>query len=132
MGRLSTGDLLTTWESAYKKGLLTFFLLLILYEQESYAFELAPRVGEYSQGTLTADENSIYRALNRFESLGMVRSTWRESDVGPNRRYYHLTDAGKELLRAFTQRNLLLFQRPPLAGRIQAVLDGAPHKTRES
>jgi DNA-binding PadR family transcriptional regulator len=120
------------WEATYKKGLLTFFLLLILYEQESYAFELAPRVAEVSQGTLTADENSIYRALNRFESLGMVRSTWRESGVGPARRYYRLTETGKELLRAFTQRNLMLFQRPPLAGRIQAALDGAPRKAKES
>jgi DNA-binding PadR family transcriptional regulator len=126
MARHLTGDLLSSWEANYKKGLLTFFLLLILHEQEGYAFEMAPKVAEYSQGTLTADENSIYRALNRFEGLGIVRSTRRQSDLGPPRRYYQLTETGADLLRAFVARDLLIFQREPLSGRIQAVLDGAP------
>jgi DNA-binding PadR family transcriptional regulator len=119
-------ELLSAWEENYKKGLLTFWLLLILQSRETYAFEMAQLVGEASQGTVTADEKSIYRALNRFEDLKLVTSTWRDSEVGPPRRYYSLTEVGLELLQAFVQRNILLFQSKPVAQRIQAALDGTP------
>ncbi len=118
-------ELLQAWDASYKKGLLTFWILLLLHERESYAFEMCQRVSEVSQGTVSADENSIYRALNRFESLGIVASTWRDSDLGPQRRYYHLSDVGLDLLRAFILRNILLFQSQPVAERIQGVLDHA-------
>jgi DNA-binding PadR family transcriptional regulator len=119
-------ELLQAWESSYKKGLLTFWILLLLHERQSYAFEMCQKVGQVSQGTVTADENSIYRALNRFESLSILASDWRDSDVGPPRRYYHLTDVGLDLLRAFILRNILLFQSEPVAERIRAVLDHLP------
>ena len=118
--------LLQAWDGSYKKGLLTFWILLLLHERESYAFEMCQRVSETSQGTVTADENSIYRALNRFEGLGILASDWRDSDLGPPRRYYHLTNVGLDLLRAFILRNILLFQSDPVAERIRAVLDHAP------
>jgi DNA-binding PadR family transcriptional regulator len=121
-------ELLEAWEGNYKKGLLTFWLLLLLHDREAYAFEMSRLVGENSQGTVTADENSIYRALNRFQDMGIVKSSWQESDVGPPRRYYRLTEKGLELLRAFIRRNILLFQNEPTAGRIQAVLDRNPAK----
>jgi DNA-binding PadR family transcriptional regulator len=120
----SVQELLEAWEGNYKKGLLTFWLLLLLHGREAYAFEMSRLVTENSQGTVTADENSIYRALNRFQDMGIVKSTWQESDVGPPRRYYRLSEKGLELLQAFVRRNILLFQNQPTAGQIQAVLDG--------
>jgi DNA-binding PadR family transcriptional regulator len=118
-------ELLLAWDASYKKGLLTFWLLLLLHGRESYAFEMTRLVAEASQSTITADENSIYRALNRFEGLGIVASAWHESDLGPPRRYYHLTGTGLELLRAFIRRNILVFQSKEVAGRIKSVMDGA-------
>jgi len=119
-------DLLAAWEQNYKKGLLTFWLLLILHEREAYAFEMSRLVEDQSQGTITADEKSIYRALNRFEGLGVVASSWHTSEVGPPRRYYRLSDTGRQLLRAFIRRNVLLFQTDSVARRIQAALDSQP------
>jgi PadR family transcriptional regulator, regulatory protein PadR len=126
MGRKTTiavDALLKNWEEAYKKGLLTFWLLLYLHERPAYAYELSVAIGKLSQGTVTADDNSIYRALNRFESLGLVESELRQSDVGPQRRYYQLTDTGLELLRQFIQRNILIFEQPEIAARLRAVAD---------
>ncbi len=122
----SLQELLTAWEENYKKGLLTFWLLLLLHAQESYAFEMAELVRDATQGTITADENSIYRALSRFETLALVTSNWRDSEVGPPRRYYRLTDLGLELLRAFISRNVLLFQSQSVAERIRTALDCQP------
>ena len=117
-------DLLITWEGNYKKGLLTFWLLLILVEREAYAFEMSSMVSDLSQGTITADEKSIYRALNRFENLSIVSSSWQDSDIGPRRRYYRMTEMGEELLRLFIRRNILLFQSEPVSDRITEVLAG--------
>jgi PadR family transcriptional regulator PadR len=110
--------LLEQWENVYKKGLLTFWLLLLLQERPMYVFEMGGVLAEVSQGAVTADEKSLYRALRRFEAMGLVESAWRPSDVGPRRRYYHLSALGNELLRRFVRRNILVFQEPAVAARL--------------
>ena len=107
--------LLDQWEGTYKKGLLTFWLLLLLHERPMYVFEMGQALVDASQGTITADGKSLYRALRRFERIGLVESRWQASEVGPRRRYYHLTGLGTELLRRFVRRNLLIFQDPAVA-----------------
>ncbi len=114
-------ELLKNWEEVYKKGLLTFWILLFLHERPAYAYEMSAAIAELSQGMVSADEKSMYRALNRFEALGIVRSEMEQSSLGPHRRYYRLTDAGIALLRRFIERNILVFQSPGIAKRIQAV-----------
>ncbi len=118
-------ELLENWEGVYKKGLLSLWLLLFLHDRPAYAYELSAAVDTLSQGTITADDNSIYRALNRFESLGVVQSELRQSAVGPQRRYYQLTETGLALLRQFIQRNILVFEQPDIAARLQAVVKAA-------
>lgn len=116
--------LLDQWESVYKKGLLTFWLLLLLYERPMYVFEMSQALNGISQSTMSADEKSLYRALRRFEATGLVESTWQPSDVGPRRRYYHLTDLGMELLRRFVRRNVLIFQTSAVASLLDDLTQG--------
>ena len=80
-----------------------------------YVFEMGQALVSASQGTIAADGKSLYRALRRFERIGLVESTWHSSEVGPRRRYYRLTGMGTELLRRFVRRNLLIFQDPTVA-----------------
>lgn len=114
--------LLDQWDNVYKKGLLTFWLLLLLCERKMYVFEMGEALSNVSQGSITADEKSLYRALRRFEAMGLVESTWQRSELGPRRRYYQLTELGLELLRRFVQRNILIFQEPPVARRLALAL----------
>src|SRR5512147_2297302 len=107
-------DLLTKWEETYKKGLLSFWILLLLYERPSYPYEMSNEVAKISQGTISVDDNSIYRALNRFESVGIVKSELQQSNTGPQRRYYSLTQKGLGLLTEFIQRNIQVFGVPPV------------------
>jgi PadR family transcriptional regulator, regulatory protein PadR len=88
-------DLLNKWEENYKKGLLPFWILLLLYERSSYRYEMSAEVAKIGQGTISVDDNSIYRALNRFESVGIVKSDLPQSTTGPQRRYYRLSGKGK-------------------------------------
>jgi DNA-binding PadR family transcriptional regulator len=116
-------ELLDRWEESYKKGLLSFWLLLLLHERPTYAFEMNARVLALSRGTISADENSIYRALNRFEEIGVVGSQLQASPQGPARRYYQLTEKGSRLLRCFIERNILLFQEEEVEKRIKEIVN---------
>ena len=118
-------DLLTKWEETYKKGLLSFWILILLYERPSYPYEMSAEVTKLSQGTISVDDNSIYRALNRFESVRIVQSELQQSNTGPRRRYYSLTNKGKALLTEFIQRNIQVFETPSVAERISAVLQNS-------
>jgi PadR family transcriptional regulator PadR len=119
------GDLLNKWEETYKKGLLSFWILLLLYERPSYPYEMSAEVAKISQGTISVDDNSIYRALNRFEAAGIVKSELQQSSTGPQRRYYSLTNTGKALLTQFTQRNIQVFETPSVSERITIVLQNS-------
>ncbi|HEY4690534.1 MAG TPA: PadR family transcriptional regulator [Anaerolineae bacterium] len=125
MTHSTVDDLLEQWEEAYKKGLLTFWLLLLLHEQPCYAFELSAAVAKASNETIAADDQSIYRALKRFEGMKIVSSYWEESPQGPPRKYYRLSDLGEELLKRFIQRNIMLYQDESVEKRVKAVLNGA-------
>jgi PadR family transcriptional regulator, regulatory protein PadR len=118
-------ELLTKWEESYKKGLLSFWILLLLYERSSYPYEMSAEVAKISQGTISVDDNSIYRALNRFESVGIVKSELQQSSTGPQRRYYSLTSKGKNLLIEFIERNIQVFETPSVSERITAVLQNS-------
>lgn len=118
----SLDDLLARWEETYKKGLLSFWILLLLDQRPSYAFEMKALIEELSQGTISADSNSLYRALGRFEEMGLVAGEVRPSASGPDRRYYTLTANGQNLLAQFARRNLLVFQQPEVAERLRVLL----------
>ena len=112
-------NLLTQWEETYKKGLLSFWLLLLLATRKAYPYEIKGAITEMSQHTINADENSIYRALNRLADSGIVDSEVLPSETGPSRRYFFLTDLGHELLTRFITRNILVFEQPDVAEMIQ-------------
>ena len=117
-------ELLKTWEESYKKGLLSFWILLLLHERSSYPYEMSAAIKNISQESISVDDNSVYRALNRFDAMGIVKSTYQQSDSGPQRRYYSLTKKGSVLLKEFIQRNILVFETPSVVERIRAVTNG--------
>jgi PadR family transcriptional regulator PadR len=119
------GELLNKWEETYKKGLLSFWILLLLYERPTYPYEMSAEVAKISKGTISVDDNSIYRALNRFESVNIVKSELQQSSTGPQRKYYSLTNTGKALLTEFIQRNIQVFEDPSVSERIATVLQNS-------
>ncbi len=120
-----TDTLLEKWEEVYKKGLLSFWMLLVLHRRPAYAFEMNALIRQLSQGTISADDNSLYRALSRFEDMGLVASELQPSPNGPARRYYALTPAGRQLLRRFIERNVLIFRNEDVKEEIEkAIADG--------
>ena len=115
-------SLLDQWEESYKKGLLSFWLLLLLAQRKAYPYEIKAAINEMSRNTINADENSIYRALNRLADSGIVDSELLASETGPSRRYFFLTSLGQELLSCFITRNILVFEQAEVADLIQKTI----------
>jgi PadR family transcriptional regulator, regulatory protein PadR len=67
-------------------------LLLLLRERPDHGYELAARLRPMHDGD--GDAGGVYRALRGLERLGLVRSEWETSDVGPARRTYYVTPDG--------------------------------------
>jgi DNA-binding PadR family transcriptional regulator len=107
-------NLLESWETNYKRGLLTFWILFLLTERPGYAYEMSLDIFRISQETMSVNEQSIYRALTRFERMGLVTSENRPSEIGPPRKYYDLSPLGRRLLARFIKRNLEVFQQPEM------------------
>ncbi len=117
--------LLGNWEAAYKQGLLSFWILLLLHDRPAYAYEMSELIREISHGSMSAESNSMYRALGRFDDAGILESRLEPSGSGPPRRYYQLTTLGFDLLSRFINRNILQFSKPPIVERLVGVTNQA-------
>ena len=82
-----------------RRGVLEFCVLALVREEESYAFDIVRVLA--GAGSLVTSEGTIYPLLSRLRRDGLVTTTWRESDSGPPRRYYRITDQGGRALDAF-------------------------------
>ena len=86
------------WRSQIKRGTLEFCVLLMIAQGECYGYELITRLEK--RPILAAKESTIYPLLRRLLKEGLLTSTWRDSTEGlPPRKYYALTDRGREYLR---------------------------------
>ena len=68
------------------------FLLLSLEQWQSHGYELIRRLSIF--GFEAVDPGSVYRTLRHLERDGLVESDW-DTTVGPARRRYSVTDAGR-------------------------------------
>ena len=83
-------------DSQLLKGALTMVLLHLIEERESYGYDLVERV--HVLGLTGVPDGSVYPALNRLEREGHVDSRLERSSAGPARKYYRLSDSGRQLL----------------------------------
>jgi PadR family transcriptional regulator PadR len=83
-----------------RRGVLELCVLAVLRREESYAFEIVRHLS--AAGELLTSEGTIYPLLSRLRRDRLVTTTWRESESGPPRRYYRLTDDGQRALESFS------------------------------
>ncbi len=79
-----------------KKGALVLCVLALLSRGDSYAYEIASRMAD----AVGMGEGTIYPLMRRMQGDGLVSTYLVESTAGPSRKYYRLTDAGRESLAA--------------------------------
>jgi PadR family transcriptional regulator len=99
--------LLSGWEEIYKRGLLTMWLLLAVRDGPRYPAEIAEFINTMTQGTMTADPHSLYRALRRLNDIELVETSNRPGRrTGADRTYYRITRTGRRVLDAFLDRHI--------------------------
>lgn len=84
------------WASQLRKGVLELAILGLLAGEPRYGSQLVDDLAAHPDLAITA--GTVYPLLARLAKGGLVASTWQESPVGPPRKYYRLTDAGRRTL----------------------------------
>ena len=78
-----------------RKGLLEYCVLHIISRGEVYTSDL---IDELTQAEMIVVEGTLYPLLNRLKTAERATYRWVESEAGPPRKYYSITEEGKKLL----------------------------------
>ncbi len=84
--------------SQLRKGLLEFLILDIVSSGDVYVADIVERLGRTDFATR---EGTLYPLLSTMRREGLLDYDWRESAAGPPRKYYRLTDLGRDHLAEF-------------------------------
>ena len=88
---------LTNTQVQMRKGLLEYCVLHIISRGEIYTSDL---IDELTQAEMIVVEGTLYPLLNRLKSAELVSYRWVESDAGPPRKYYSITEEGQIALKS--------------------------------
>ena len=86
-------------KSQLMKGILESCILKIIEKYETYGYEIVVQLQNYGFGDMK--EGTIYPLLLRLEKKNLITATFKESPLGPKRKYYSLTPEGKEYVDKF-------------------------------
>ncbi len=78
-----------------RKGVLEYCILSIINKKEVYASDI---IFQLKEAELIVVEGTLYPLLTRLKNDGLLSYRWEESKTGPPRKYYEITDGGKEFL----------------------------------
>ena len=78
-----------------RKEILEYCILAILSREDSYAPKI---IAELKQVEMIVVEGTLYPILTRQKNAGLLTYRWEESPQGPPRKYYTLTENGREYL----------------------------------
>ncbi len=100
-------DIPRTYDSDLLRGNTDSLLLFLINEHgQTYGYRLIKEIEERSRGYFRFREGTVYPALRKLESDGLVRGEWKKLPNGQERRYYAITERGKELL----EKKLVMWQ----------------------
>jgi transcriptional regulator len=82
------------------QGTLDLIVLQLLQAEPTNGYELTLRIQAVSKDVLNVNAGSLYPALYRLESRGLVRAEWASTEKGRRAKVYSLTAAGRKQLAA--------------------------------
>ena len=84
------------------QGTLDLLVLKTLSWGPAHGYSVARWIQQLTGDVLRVGEGSLYPALHRLEERGWVDSEWRQSENNRKAKFYRLTTAGRQQLRAET------------------------------
>ena len=79
-----------------RKGILEYCILSILGKKDLYTSDI---ISALKENDLIVVEGTLYPLLTRQKNAGLLNYRWEESTQGPPRKYYSLTEAGRNYLK---------------------------------
>ena len=96
------------------RGYTDTIILRQLDKADGYGYQINKTVADISGGSFELKEATLYTAFRRLENGGYIHSYWGDEMSGARRRYYSLTEAGREKLsqdcQAWKETRLLIDQ----------------------
>ena len=83
-----------------RKGILEYCILGILSSGDSYTSDI---IEELKKAKLIVVEGTLYPLLTRLKNAGLLKYRWEESNSGPPRKYYSLSENGLSFQRDLKQ-----------------------------
>lgn len=83
--------------ASLRKGLLEYAVLSVISAHEAYAADILTALDSTDFRT---QEGTLYPLLSKLRRDELLEYDWRESESGPPRKYYRLTDKGERELTA--------------------------------
>lgn len=82
-------------KSQMRKGMLEYCVMLLLRKKACYTSDI---ISQLKEAELIVVEGTLYPLLTRLKKDGLLSYQWVESNQGPPRKYYALTDEGEAFL----------------------------------
>jgi len=67
-----------------------------LISSDNYGYEINKSIQKRTNGKYELKEATLYTAFRRLEQLGCITSYWGDEQTGARRRYYSITDTGRD------------------------------------
>ena len=83
-------------DAQFKKGILKLCVLALLERRDWYGYEIS----DYLARKIDIADGTVYQLLRKLKSDGLLSTYLQEESGGPPRKYYSLTELGKENLNA--------------------------------
>ncbi|WP_040982788.1 PadR family transcriptional regulator [Oceanobacillus jeddahense] len=84
------------WQLQFKKGVIELIIMLLINQKPLYGYELTATLKNTTY--LSLADGAIYPILKRLEKNQWSYSYWDAPENGPRRKYYTLTEEGKNVL----------------------------------
>ena len=78
-----------------RKGILEYCILSIISRTDAYASAI---ISELKEAQMIVVEGTLYPILTRQKNQGLLSYRWEESPQGPPRKYYTITQKGRDFL----------------------------------
>jgi DNA-binding PadR family transcriptional regulator len=79
------------------RGNTDTIILASLKEQDSYGYLINKEIMAKTDSQIELKDATLYSAFRRLEKDGLVSTYWGDEEVGARRRYYSITDKGREV-----------------------------------
>lgn len=79
------------------RGHTDTIILKLLMDGDKYGYEITKLVYEHSDQLYDLKEATMYSSLKRLENDTHISSYWGDESQGGRRKYYHITESGREV-----------------------------------